>query len=110
MKLHEMINHRITERDIDTALYVSEVNLVNQTPISYDELHSLEYGADTYRERVEYEATASFYHAIYREPRELCRDALIMARATASGQALSGMIEAILDSMNCPDPVYMKQP
>ncbi len=109
MKLHEAIHH--TERDeYPYRLFSSEARFGSEDRVHMSEMRDSNIDPDERRERIKHHQVASVYNAVYREQRELCRDALIIARATASGQALSGIIQAILDSMNCPDPVYMKQP
>ena len=109
MKLHEAMHH--TERDeYPYHLFSSELRLIAEDRVCRTEMRDGNIDPDERRERIKHHQVAILYNTVYREQRELCRDALIIARATASGQALSDIIQAILDSMNCPDPVYMKQP
>ena len=108
MKLHEMITHRMTELDTDTDAFVSELRLVNKSAIDKEELRSLNYGADVYRERAEHAGMATIYNAVYAEQRGLCRTARNMSMALDHSELVL-MIEKILDSMECPDQEYIKQ-
>ncbi len=74
--------------------------------VSGAEMRDSRIDGDERRERIKHHQVASVYNAVYKEQRELCKEALKSARTNEGYVA----ILAILESMKCPEQKYIKQP